>query len=322
MKTRFSQSFYASTSPSFRKSQIDIICDLRQCFAKRVIAVQQSQFLSGNLEHSYGCVDESDYRVMKQVIDDHKTKLKEATVKRDFDKRDRPSMIGFHSVERASNIDLEWARTWMPAKGVLSKDTTLHWRWKVKYLKPNPPYVYSKVVQEKRAIEIAASQSQYDLSILAIGGTFGPMCSTHGTGVSAMVLKYIRLGLFFPAVPKMAIPMNDVRDVAAIHSLVMSSAKAKGRYLTPQKLFSFYEICDGLRTDPRTWRPLLPLCHFPDCFKGVFACLLPHLGFDSAMAERLWGAQGRVDSSKVCEGSLAVASPTRCLAPPSRAPTV
>ena len=184
------------------------------------------------------------------------------------------------------------------------------------------PYVYSKVVQEKRAIEIAASQSQYDLSILAIGGTFGPMCSTHGTGVSAMVLKYIRLGLFFPAVPKMAIPMNDVRDVAAIHSLVMSSAKAKGRYLPPQKLVSFYEICDGLRTDPRTWRPLLPLCHFPDCFKGVFACLLPHLGFDSAMAERLWGAQGRVDSSKVCEGSLAVASPARCLAPPSRAPAV
>jgi len=169
------------------------------------------------------------------------------------------------------------------------------------------PYVYSKVVQEKRAIEIAASQSQYELSILAIGGTFGPMCSTHGTGISAMILKYIRLGLFFPAAPPMALPMNDVRDLAAINSLLMSSSKATGRYLPPQKIVSFYELCDGLRSDPRTWRPLLPILHFPDFFKGVFACASPLLGFDPVMPERLWGATGTVDSSKV-EADLELAA--------------
>ena len=149
------------------------------------------------------------------------------------------------------------------------------------------PYVYSKVVQEKRAIEIAAAQSQYELCILAIGGQFGPLCSTAGTGISAMVLKYVRMGLFFPAVPPMAIPMNDVRDTAAIHSLAMSSPKAKGRYLPPQKMVSFYELCDGLRTDSRTWRPLLPFCYFPGCFKRVFACAGPCLGLDPVMPERL-----------------------------------
>lgn len=161
------------------------------------------------------------------------------------------------------------------------------------------PYVYSKVVQEKRAIEIAAAQSQYELSILAIGGQFGPMTSTAGTGVSAMLLKYIRMGLFFPACPPMAIPMNDVRDTAAIHSLVMSSPKAKGRYLPPQKMVTFYEACDGLRTDSRTWRPLLPYFHFPGWFKSVFACAVPYLGLDPVMPERLWGAAGKIDSTKV-----------------------
>jgi len=161
------------------------------------------------------------------------------------------------------------------------------------------PYVYSKVMQEKRAIEIAAAQSQYDLSVLCIGGCFGPMVSTHGTGVSAMILKYIRLGLFFPAVPPMGLPMNDVRDLAAIHSLLMSSAKAKGRYLPPQSFHTFYELCDGLRTDPRTWKPLLPLGHFPKCFQGLFVCLMPLLGFDAVMPDRLWDAVGKVDSSKV-----------------------
>jgi len=161
------------------------------------------------------------------------------------------------------------------------------------------PYVYSKVVQEKRAIDIAAAQSQYDLSILAIGGQFGPMTSTAGTGISALILKYVRMGLFFPAVPPMAIPMNDVRDTAALHSLLMSSPKAKGRYLPPQKMVGFYEMCDGLRTDSRTWRPLLPFFHFPGCFKSVFACAVPYLGLDPVMPERLWGAQGTVDSTKV-----------------------
>ena len=63
------------------------------------------------------------------------------------------------------------------------------------------PYVHSKVLQELRAEEIAASQHQWDLVTLLIGGTFGPMCFTHGSGVNAMFLKYVRMGLFFPAYP-------------------------------------------------------------------------------------------------------------------------
>lgn len=41
-----------------------------------------------------------------------------------------------------------------------------------------------------------------------------------------------------------------------------------------------------------------------DFFKGVFACASPLLGFDPVMPERLWGATGTVDSSKVWGGRL------------------
>lgn len=161
------------------------------------------------------------------------------------------------------------------------------------------PYVYAKVVQEKRAEEIAKAQSQYSLSNILIGGTFGPMCSTHGNGISALILKYIRLGLFWPGVPPMGLPMNDVRDVAVMHSLAMSSPKATGRYLAPQKFVRFSELCHGLRSDKRTWRLLLPAFHFPSVMKGPFAIMSPLLGFDKEMPKRLWGTMATVDTSKI-----------------------
>ena len=100
----------------------------------------------------------------------------------------------------------------------------------------------------------------------------------------------------------MGIPMNDVRDVALIHSLAMSSPKAKGRYLPPQAFVNFYQLCHGLRTDKRTWRLLLPAVHFPGCLVGPFSMACPLLGFDGAMPRRLWGASSTnctVDTSKV-----------------------
>ena len=128
------------------------------------------------------------------------------------------------------------------------------------------PYVHSKVLQEKRAEEIEASQSQWKLVSLLIGGTFGPMCFSKATGINAMFLKYVRMGLFFPACPPVGFPMQDVRDTALMHSLAMVSPKAKGRYLIPQRLVRFYEFCNVLRSDKRTKWKLLPLFEMPKFF--------------------------------------------------------
>ena len=131
--------------PTITSATIDLLMDRRTKFAKRVNAVKKAQFLSENIEHGYGCVDEADYRVMKAVIDDHKSKLQEATKKRDYEQRERPSMIGFVAPVRENDVSAEWAREWMPSKGTSTKDVKLHWRWKAKYPKPTPPYIYSKV---------------------------------------------------------------------------------------------------------------------------------------------------------------------------------
>ena len=162
------------------------------------------------------------------------------------------------------------------------------------------PYVHSKVLQEKRAEEIASQQSQWELVTLLIGGTFGPLCFTQGAGINAMFLKYVRMGLFFPACPPVGFPMQDVRDVALMHSLAMTSPKVKGRYLVPQRLVRFYEFCDVLRSDARTKWKLLPLFEMPEFFfKWLFTKLAPLLGLDKSMPRRFWGKNIHFDVSKI-----------------------
>ena len=162
------------------------------------------------------------------------------------------------------------------------------------------PYVHSKVLQEKRAEEIEAGQSQWELVSLLIGGAFGPMCFSKATGINSMFLKYVRMGLFFPACPPMGFPMQDVRDTALMHSLAMISPKAKGRYLVPQRLVRFYEFCNVLRSDKRTKWKLLPLFEMPKFFfKWLFTKLAPLLGLDKSMPRRFWGNTVNFDLTKV-----------------------
>ena len=162
------------------------------------------------------------------------------------------------------------------------------------------PYVHSKVLQEKRAEEIEAGQSQWELVSLLIGGTFGPMCFSKATGINAMFLKYVRMGLFFPACPPVGFPMQDVRDAALMHSLAMISPKAKGRYLIPQRLVRFYEFCNVIRSDKRTKWKLLPLFEMPKFFfKWLFTKVGPLLGLDKSLPRRMWGNNVKFDLTKI-----------------------
>jgi nucleoside-diphosphate-sugar epimerase len=162
------------------------------------------------------------------------------------------------------------------------------------------PYVHSKVLQEKRAEEIEAGQSQWELVSLLIGGTFGPMCFARATGINAMFLKYVRMGLFFPACPPIGFPMQDVRDAALMHSLAMISPNAKGRYLVPQRLVRFYEFCNVLKSDKRTKWKLLPMFEMPKFFfKWLFTKVAPLLGIDKSLPDRMWGNMVTFDLSKV-----------------------
>ena len=118
------------------------------------------------------------------------------------------------------------------------------------------PYVYSKRTAEKRAMELAAAQSQWTLVTLLVAAAFGPPVSPNGQGIVPMVHKYIRLGLFWPACPPMGCPMQDIRDVAVTHSLAMTNT-CTGRYIVPQRWGTFYEACRALKSDSRDlWHPV------------------------------------------------------------------
>ena len=94
--------------------------------------------------------------------------------------------------------------------------------------------------------------------------------------------------------------MQDVRDIALMHSLAMSSSKSKGRYIVPQRLVRFYEFCDVLRSDDRTKWKLLPLFEMPTFFfQWLFGKLSPLLGLDKAIPERMWDTNIEFDVSKV-----------------------
>ena len=137
--------FLRKILPGIGQPQVDMILLKRSGYAKREMNTDRSKLLSDNLEMGHGCVDESDYDAMKTIITEHKDKLIVARQKLDAERRKRPNMVGFVVSARANDIALAWVREWMPKRGALSKDTSLHWRWKLKYPRPTPPYVYSNV---------------------------------------------------------------------------------------------------------------------------------------------------------------------------------
>ena len=139
---------------------------------------------------------------------------------------------------------------------------------------------------------MAAAQDRWEMITLHIGGTFGPPCSSNGQGFVPLSMKYIRGGLFFPACPPMGFPTNDIRDVAALHSLAMvtsRSFKPSKRYIGTCEYTKFKVLCDGMKKDRRTRKILLPYFEFPSFIKPVFRLAMPTLGFDSSLVNRSWG---------------------------------
>ena len=130
--------------PTIQQVHIDKLMLLRKDVDKKQKTANHSQLLSDNVEMGYGCVDEGDYQIMKKVIAEHKKQLTEAKTDMDNTRRERASMIGFVAPVRANDLSVDWAREWMPPKGLLSKDTVLRWRMKMKYPKSSPPYMFTK----------------------------------------------------------------------------------------------------------------------------------------------------------------------------------
>ena len=105
------------------------------------------------------------------------------------------------------------------------------------------PYSYSKTLAEKKAWEIQASQSAWDLVTVNMCLVLGPDLNPHRTTTESMnILKMLGDGQMKMGAPKIGVGIVDVRDVAEAHYRAGFTPEAKGRYITSAHETDFLEM--------------------------------------------------------------------------------
>lgn len=174
--------------------------------------------------------------------------------------------------------------------------------------KPMTAYPVSKTRAELSAWSYADAQGFRDrLVTINPGVVFGPDPFDNG-GASLSLIRDMLNGEL-PAIPKLAYPVSDVRDVASLHIAAMTAKGAGGRRLIGAgKTLWFKDIAEILRTEyptakvPKSEVPNLIarlLSIFDDRIKGI----LPDLGTfheaDTAYVTSLTGVVPRPTKESV-----------------------
>ncbi|RME92977.1 MAG: NAD-dependent epimerase/dehydratase family protein [Bacteroidetes bacterium] len=95
------------------------------------------------------------------------------------------------------------------------------------------PYSYSKTLAEKKAWEIARSQTQWDLVTINPSLVLGPPLNPKSvTSESFNILRQLVDGTMKIGAPKLGLGVVDVRDVAEAHYRAGFWPEAHGRYIT------------------------------------------------------------------------------------------
>lgn len=104
------------------------------------------------------------------------------------------------------------------------------------------PYPYSKLLAEKAAWELAATQQQWQLVVVNPAFVMGPSISPASDSESIAFMKNMLTGKFFTGVPKLDFGIVDVRDVALAHILALETEKAGGRNILCAGSLSMMEM--------------------------------------------------------------------------------
>ena len=104
-----------------------------------------TQALTENLKQGLGCLCDEDFQSMQEVMTKHRDDMKSESTRRARLNGVRPSMAGVVAADRCMDaIDVDDAKLLCPWRGKMTKDTILHWRWKIIYKKRSPPYYVTK----------------------------------------------------------------------------------------------------------------------------------------------------------------------------------
>lgn len=109
------------------------------------------------------------------------------------------------------------------------------------------PYSLSKTMAEKKAWEIAKSQSQWDLVTVNPSFIMGPALNPKtATSESVNILKMMAGGEMKMGAPKMGVGVVDVRDLAEAHYKAGFTDEAEGRYIASAHNSDFLEMGTSL----------------------------------------------------------------------------
>ena len=115
------------------------------------------------------------------------------------------------------------------------------------------PYIKSKTKSEKEAWKFIANQKgqhKIELTTIHPGAVYGPTITNNLNGESmSMITKLIQGKI--PFLPKTAIAVSDVRDIAATHILAIEKVEANNKRLivTTDKAYSIIELAKILKKE-------------------------------------------------------------------------
>ena len=125
-------------------------------------------------------------------------------------------------------------------------------------------YAKSKTLAEWAAWDFINAQTDatpMELSVVNPGPVFGPTLSGNLEGASMGMFKQMITGKV-PMLPKTAINMSDVRDVAKIHVLALENKEASGKrfIVTTENPYAFQEMAEILKSNgyPKVSTKLAP----------------------------------------------------------------
>ena len=154
-------------------------------------------------------------------------------------------------------------------------------------------YMKSKTLAEKSAWEFIENQKdgkKMELVVINPGPVFGPTLSGNLDGASMVLFKKMIEGKM-PMVPKAALNMSDVRDIAKIHMLALENKNANGKrfIVTTEKPYKFQELAQILKSNGYNKVRTIQAPNF----------LLKFLGYFDIEARSLQGVIGKTYNADV-----------------------
>lgn len=155
------------------------------------------------------------------------------------------------------------------------------------------PYNYSKTLAERAAWETSEQQGRWDLVVINPGLVLGPSLSNSSDSESIRTIMRLSDGTFKLGVPKLWLPIVDVRDVAQAHFNAAFLPDAKGRHILVAGEVTLMDLSTCLRREfgtkfpfPRRLVPKLLMWLVAPVYDTTRAFVSRNVGYPITMSNR------------------------------------